>query len=295
MKKIALSMLTLFSVTAIAQKEIKVQQDTVAMSKGTQPSFQVVIPEIKLTEVEKDWTKYTGSGSKGKATSVNGENVQPGAVNKNISPNPFNVYSKLLETTEGVKLTVWLTENDTIFMAKEVNSDQNLAAEKYVRDFAVQEYQSVVKKELKSEQEKQEELESALKDLIKQQEKNGKKISENQRSIQRANDDIATNNADIQTKAYQINDSKRMVDRTASDENANKGAKKTLKDLENAKKKLQKDNESNSKNIDNLNKDIRELEREIANLKQQQETKISEIEKQKLRVAEVQNKLDNIK
>ncbi|MES2620571.1 MAG: hypothetical protein V4615_06955, partial [Bacteroidota bacterium] len=149
MKKIILVALSVLSLSAIAQKEIIVKKDTVAMSKGTQSSFQVVIPEIKLAEAEKDWMKYTISGSKEKVTSVNGENFKKGALNKNVSPNPFNVYSKLLETTEGVKLTVWLTENDTVFIAKEVNSDQNLAAEKYVRDFAVQEYQSVVKKELK--------------------------------------------------------------------------------------------------------------------------------------------------
>ncbi len=295
MKSIFITLLSVLSLSMFAQKEITVQVETVTMSKGTQTSYQVTIPQNTFKDVEKDWQKYTGTGSKGKASAVKGENFQPAAVNANVSPAPFNVYSKLLETTEGVRLTVWLTENDTIFISKEVSSDKDLAAQKYVRDFAVQEYQNVVKKELEAEQEKQKELEKELQGFIKDEEKSRKKISSNQRSIQRANDAIATNNADIQNTAYKITDSKRMVERTASDENANKGAKKSLKEVEKNKKKLQKDNESQAKNIDKWNKEIREEERNITDSQQKQAAKKGDIEKQKQKVQEVQTKLDGIK
>ena len=295
MKSIFVTLLSVLSLSAFAQKQIIVQEGTVAMSKGTQTSFQVIIPQTTFKDVEKDWQKYVSTGSKGKATAVNGENFQPAAVNANVSPAPFNVYSKLLETTEGVRLTVWLTENDTVFISKEVSSDKDLAAQKYVRDFAVLEYQNAVKKELEAEQEKQKGFEKELEGLIKDEEKSGKKISSSQRSIQRANDAIATNNADIQNTSYKISDAKRMVERTTSDENANKGAKKTLKEVKNEKKKLQKDNESQAKSIDNWNKEIREEERNITDSQQKQAAKKADIEKQKQKVQEVQTKHDNIK
>lgn len=115
MKKTLFVALCVVSVSVFAQKQITVLEDTFAMSKGTQTGFQVVVPQITLIEAEKQWLKYVATGTKVKATAVNGENIQPGAVNPNVSPKPFTIYSKLLETTEGVRITAWLTENDTIF------------------------------------------------------------------------------------------------------------------------------------------------------------------------------------
>ena len=295
MKNILFTTLCFISLSAFTQKQITLTEDTLPMSKGTQTAFIVEIPQATLIEVEKHWLKYVSNGSKGKATVVNGENLQPAAVNKNISPNPFNVYSKLLETTEAVKLTSWFTQNDTVFVSAQLNNDQDLAAQKYVRDFAIAEYQTAVKDELKGEQEKQKALEKELANLIKEQEKSAKKISESNRAIQKSNDNIATNNADIQSMSYKISDQKGMVERTAADANANKGAKQTLKDLENQKKKIQSQNENENKNIDSMNKTIREEERKIADLKEKANSKTAQIEQQKQKVAEVQTKLDDIK
>ncbi len=283
------------SVSVFAQKQITVLEDTFAMSKGTQTGFQVVVPQITLIEAEKQWLKYVATGTKVKATAVNGENIQPGAVNPNVSPKPFTIYSKLLETTEGVRITAWLTENDTIFFSKQVNSDQDLAVQKYIRDFAVAVYHNEVKDELQAEQDKQKALEKELNNLIKEEEKSGKKISESNRAIQKSTDNIATNNGDIQNMAYKISDQKGMVERTASDPNAHKGAKQTLKDLENQRKKLQSQNVAENKNIDAMNKTIREEERKITDLKEREASKTTEIEQQKQKVKEVLTKLEGIR
>ncbi len=295
MKKILFAALCVVTVSAFAQKPVTLSEDTFAMSKGTQTGFQVEIPQITMIEAEKQWLKYVSTGSKGKATVLNGENTQTGVVNPNVSPNPFIVYSKLLETTEGVRLTTWFTENDTVFISKQLNNDQDLAVQKYIRDFAVAAYQDAVKDELKAEQDKQKALEKELNSLIKEEEKAAKKISESNRAIQKSTDNIATNNADVQDVSYKISDQKGMVERTASDANANKGAKQTLKDLENQKKKLQSQSEAENKNIDAMNKTIREEERKIADLKEKGNSKTTQIEQQKQKVKEVQSKLDGIR
>lgn len=295
MQKTILFLFSFLCFTASAQKQITIEEAVKPMSKDSQPAFVVVIPQIKLADVEKDWLKYISTGSKGKASVVNGENRQPLVLVKNISPKPLSIYSKLLETSEGVKLTVWFTENDTLFISKQQNNDQALAIENYLRDFAVKEYQDVVKAELNTEQQIQTDLTKQLNALIKEQEKSAKKVSESNRAIQKSNDNIATNNGDIQSLSYKISDQKGMVERTASDANANKGAKQTLKDLENQKKKLQNQNKTESKNIDNMNKTIREEERKIADYKEKVIAQNAQIEAQKQKVAIVQAKLSDIK
>lgn len=290
-----ISTLLIASSALFAQKPVTVEESSRTFSKGSATAYSATIPQSTLKDAEKDWMKYIASGSKLKTTLVNGEYILLGAVNKNVSPNPFNVYSKLLETTEGINLTVWLTENDTVFISKELSPDKALAAEKFVRDFVVQEYRETVDAELKTENDKLEALEKEKDNLIKAEEKSAKKISEAQRSIQKSKDNINSGNAELQNLSYKISSQKSMVERTASDQNANKGAKQTMKELESEKKKLQKGIETQNKNIDSMNKQIRDEERNLAEGKEQQKSKIAEIEKQKQVVLAVQTKLENIK
>lgn len=205
LKRLVFASLSIISITAFAQTPITVTETAQPMCKDTQQvSFATVIPQTNLKEAEKNWLKYLSNGSKGKAVVVNGDNLQTGAVNKNISANPFDVYSKLRETTEGVLLTVWFPENSPVFTTKQQNTGVNQAMEKYIHDFGVQEYKRVVQRELKAEQEKQKNLESELARLIKDEEKSIKTVSQNERTTERANQAIATNNSDIQNSSDKI-------------------------------------------------------------------------------------------
>ncbi len=296
LKQLVFASLSMLSLTAFAQKQITVIETVQPMSKDAgQVSFATVIPQTNLKEAEKNWLKYLGNGSKGKATVVNGNSLQVGVVNKNVSANPFDVNSKLRETTEGVQLTVWFPENSKVFTSKEQSTGANQAMEKYVRDFGVQEYTRVVQRELKAEQDKLKKLESELARLIKDEEKSIKTVSENERTTERANDAIATNNRDIQNSTDKISGQKYNVERNAADANAQKGAKKTLGELEDDKKDLQKQNEKQGKQMDSRGKENRAEERSMVSSIEKQAAKTEAIEKQKAVVAEVQAKLNNIK
>src|ERR1700753_166312 len=120
---------------AYAQDPLNVDEAVKPMSKGSNPSFTVLIPQNTLKSTDKDWRKYIGAGSKGKVVDANGEIFIAGAVNKNVSATPFNVYSTLVETTDGVRLTAWLSLNDSVYISKDQGNDRDLAAQKYVRDF----------------------------------------------------------------------------------------------------------------------------------------------------------------
>lgn len=283
-----------FSFSIFAQNPINVEVIPRSINND-QLVFLVIIPQTNLKDVEKDWHKYVGKKSKGKAIQENGVHLQYGATNDNISSEPFEVYSKLLETNKGVHLRVWLMQNNAAFISEDPNSGLDLAVRKYVSDFAVDQYRNAVQQELKAEEHKQKDLEKELARLIKDQERSMKRINKNERSKEITTDEIATNDRDIDQASYKIYDQKEMVEGTSSDRNANKGAKKTLDDLEDEKKDLQKENNKQEQNIDDWDKENREEERNITDTEQKIVWKTADVEMQKQKVHEVKTKLEKIR
>ena len=265
------------------------------MRMDSQGFVSVTIPQMEQRQVQKDWVEYAGRGSKGKATVINGDNLQYGAVNKNISPSQFDISCRLLGTNEGVRVTVWLTENNTLLVSKEQNNDRTQALQKYVYDFVVIEYKQAVMNELKNAQGKQKGMENELTKLIKEDERSGKRIDGDKASIQHTNDAIITGNNDMQSMTAKIELQKGMVDNNAGDPNASKGAKKTLSELEDQKKNLQKQNDKRGKEIMNWTDEIRADERALADDKEKESAKRANIETQKQIVKEIQAKLNSIK
>lgn len=286
-----LTVLVCLSQVGFSQNSIQVTVWPAPVSMDTQRSFAVVIPQAVLKEVKTNWLKYTGAGSKGKATELNGELLQTRAVNKSISGTPFNIYSRLIAISEGVRLLVWLDDRS---VSTQPNRVQHLAVQKYIYDFAVQEYRKAVDKELRAEQNKQQQLENELAALIKSEEKSAKTVNRNERATERATDAIATNSGDIEKATQKIDDQKGNVERNAGDANAAKGAEKTLSGMEGDKRDLQKQNEKQSRDIDNMNKENREEERSMSAVNDTKVQVSQALEKQKLVVRAVQDKLDNI-
>ena len=293
MKVIFCIALSLISISLFAQETIMVTVDSSTASVA-QHTFSVDIPQTTIKDVKNDWQKHVASGNKGKASFVNEEYIQTGVVNKNISPDPFTMYSKLMETPVGVRLTARLELNYLASSSGVANSNQDLAVQKFLQDFAIDQYRTAVKKELNIEQKKLASLEKDLSKGIKEEEKSTKNMKENDRSNERSEDAISTNNRDINNSTDKISDQKGMVNVTASDPNATKGAKKTLAELKREKRSLQKQNESQSKKIDNRNKENREEDRNIQLAQQNNETLKVAIERQKAVVEVVQVKLNNI-
>lgn len=293
-KSVVLALSLLASIFSFCQTQVLIEDTLRSMSKGRFNGFITVVPKAVLKDIEKDWAKYLAEGGKAKPVAVNGEINMVGALVKNISPKPLNIYSKLLETLDGVKLSAWFTENDSVFISKDSIGEQRLAVQKYLRDFVIRELKQTATAELNNEKDKQFSLEKELSSLIKLEEKSNKKINENQRAIEQAKEETTSINSDVQRKDDQIYAQKEMVQSTATDANANKGAKQTLKNLGKDKKKLRKQIELLSKNIDRLNTQIRDEQRNIANVKQQQELKISDLEKQKQIIRNGEGKLNSI-
>jgi len=294
MKKLFFLLLTISSFTVFAQQPLLVTMDSIKSNDNLRNSFTVDIPKVSLKDVERDWLKTVGKRATGEESVVNGENIQKGAVNKNISSEPFTLYSKLIETTAGVRITVWLAQNNIVSASGMANANQDLAVQKFMRDFALSAYREALEEELKTEEHKLRDLEKDMSKAVKSEEKLNKDMQKNERCNEKDEEAIATNKREIQRIIDKITEQKKMVDLTAADPNANKGAKKTLDNLEDKKKDLQKHNEKTSEDIEDRNKEMRATEREKNAAHQLYEAKVAAVEAQREVVNTVKRKLDDI-
>lgn len=295
MKNILFTSLMLFSVSAIAQQTVVVDMIPQTTDNITQISYVVLIPQAQLKEVGNNWNRHLSKDSRGRSSDNNGVHVQENVLVKNISPDRFEMYSKMSETLEGVHLNVWLTQNGRALVSKTPDSALDLAAKKYVYDFAISQYREAVQLELKKEEEKLKKMEEGLAGLIKTKEQSIQTVRQNEREGERITTAMDVTEKDIDNAALDIHDQKQMVKATAADPNAMKGAEKTLGNLQDDKQSLQKDNRKKSESLDDLEKANRKEARVMDTNEQNVALKTAAIETQKQVVQDVQTKLNNIK
>ena len=204
-------------VVSFAQKEIVITETVKAMSGGSQNCYVMLIPQAAAKDVIDDWKKYIRKDSKAKPLETNGEISILGALSKNISPNPINIYATFLESKDGVQISVWVNDGE-VFISSKANSDRSVAVHNYLHIFGVQEYKDVVKYQLDLEQKKQKELEKAYEGYVKDQkraesniashkkeiEKLEGKIVEEQQNIQKATANQATSRTDADTQKVKV-------------------------------------------------------------------------------------------
>ncbi|HKR03878.1 MAG TPA: hypothetical protein VJY62_04515 [Bacteroidia bacterium] len=278
-----------------AQQKIVVNEVIKEMSKGTKNGYDVIIPEAMLREVKADFSHYIRKDSKSRAQEADGELFIIGAVNKNIFSTPFNIYAKLQDADDGVKITAFFTPDDTLFVSTADNEDQSSAIKKYLKEFAVTQYKDFVKKELDSEKRKQKELENQLEDLVNSKQKSERNINEAKRTIENNNRDIESVAKQITAKEDEIIKQKGMVSTLkGSGGEEEKLSQKNLKNLENDKRKLDKDKESMARENDKMNSRMEDEQRNIETSMKLQLEKNTEIEKQKSKVQKTEEKFNGI-
>src|SRR5689334_3118788 len=106
-----------------AQKVVVVTPVTKQMSRGMQPGYMISIPDAKTKDIKSAFKKYLETNSKARAKEINGETIIYGAMNSNFSTKPFIIYSKMLETTEGVDVTAFVTEDSVTFIDESAEAD----------------------------------------------------------------------------------------------------------------------------------------------------------------------------
>ncbi|MBL7929211.1 MAG: hypothetical protein JNL47_07040 [Bacteroidia bacterium] len=282
----------------MAQKDMQVSVKEVIedMSKGTHTGFEMMIPEQTYKSIKNDLGKYLRKGSKSRTEEAHGELFIRGAVVKNITHLPLNIYVKSREVTDGVILTAWFTVDDETFYSETAHPLEASSIKKYLHDFGTGMHYKAVN-EIKISQERQlKKLENELEELRGENQRSEKKMKQAEREIENNKRSLETTTKLLTAKEEELLRQREVVSKlsgTAGEEE--KLAKINLKKIESDKRKLEKEQESLNKKNDNNSSAIENEKRSIdRNLKKQNE-KQSEIDKQKEKIKTVVKILENIK
>jgi hypothetical protein len=170
MKNLLLFALLLTPLFIFSQVDIKVEEQSLGMSKGTQPAFVVTIPQVDLKNIESNFKKYIKKGTKGKVEEISSEIILFGATNSKISPLVFDMYARITQSSNGVVVSAWLSEGEG-FVSSQTAPSKAVAFKQYLRSFAVDEYKDAVKEEVKEEEKKLKDEQKKLEDFQKDEKK----------------------------------------------------------------------------------------------------------------------------
>lgn len=197
-KKFTLLLLAVLPFIGFAQKELKITEQEKDMSMGARNAYVVDIPQAKLKDVISDFKKYIKKDAKGKLNDDKGEISMLGAVNKNISSLPFNIFGRFVESSEGVTVSIWIADGET-FVSSKLTPDKSVAANKYLKDFAIEQYKQAVKEELENEKDKAKAEQKTLEGFVKDQKKAESNIEDHKAEIANREKKIKEEEANIGT------------------------------------------------------------------------------------------------
>ncbi len=217
-------MSALLSSEATAQKELKISEETRAMSLGQFNCLVMQLPGTKKKDVEGAWGDYVKK-YKGKTKSnKSGEQFTDDATIKDMSPNTVDIYAKVVDLPNngGTELTVWFNVGLTYLSSKDF-PQQYAAGDKLLREFAGTVSAALLAEELKAEEKKLKDFEEELKSLEKAKSGHDKDILNAKETIKKQEDNIRKSEEEIKAnlksqedKQKQINDQKKAVEDAAA-------------------------------------------------------------------------------
>lgn len=263
-----------------AQKAILISEDSMKFGKSRMNGLTVIIPEVNYDKTLKAWTKDLQAHSKSKLVTENGEMSIFGAIIKDVTPNPINVFSKLMNLDSTLKLTVVFEVKKDQYIDRSTGETEFNNAKKYLKEFAKTQYIDLAKNQADAEDKKLHDLESNLSSLEREK-------SRLQKSIESAKKTIVTENENITTQKNEVDSvSSEITVQNSELSSMNEGPVKKEKTnyingLEKQKKKAQNSIESSETRINKANAEIEKANSDIPNNEKMQEEVKGKIENQK--------------
>ena len=202
----------------------QVRENTASMSQGSNNALAVDIayldPEKVLDEFE-DYVEDFKAKTKKKKGELFGDNAQIKSIGGN---NTIDVYAKAEKGDNKSILTVWFDLGGA-YLSSKTHGEKYGEAVKWLNDFANRMVKKSIEDELKAEQKKLEALNDEQKDLVRSKEKLDKsivdgekdikdmeaKIGQTKQNIEKAKQDIITNQEKQKGKATDIEKQKEVV------------------------------------------------------------------------------------
>lgn len=289
-----LFLLLTFCTGVKAQIPVLVSEDSLKLGKATLPAISVTIPEVNYENTLKIWIKNLESGSKSKVVTENNEMSIFGAKIKEISPNPVNVYSRLIKLDSTLKLTASFELKKDEYVEKTGSASEFSKTENYLKQFAKDQYIELAKTQVDREDKKLREIDKELSSLEKEKNRMQKSISSNNTIITNEKENITIQNNELTTVAAAIIEHNRQLD-TMSTGPAKEEKMKYIKDLEKRKAKAQSSIESSDNKINKTNNDTDKTNAEIPKNVKMQEQVNEKIQNQQAVLQKYTDKLKKIK
>jgi hypothetical protein len=277
-----------------AQKAILVSEDSLNFGKGRLPGLSVVVPEVNYETFLKTWTKELQSGTKSKLVTENNGMSIFGAKIKDISSNPINVYSKLMNLDSTLKLTVAFEVKKDSYIDRSAGETELTKAKQYLKEFAKNQYLELVKDQADAEDKKLRDIEKGLSSLEKEKSRMQKSIQSNNTTINNEKENITIQTNEMTSVSAAIVEHNKLLD-TMTIGPAKEEKIKYIKELEKKKKKAQSSIESSENKINKANDDINKSNAEIPKNEKMQQQVIDKKDKQQAVYDKFADKIKKIK
>jgi DNA repair ATPase RecN len=286
--------LMLPALTLRAQKPITIMEDSLLVGKYMHPGISVTIPEVNYEKTLKNWIKQIEAGTKSKVVTEDGMMTLFGAMLKKISPNPVNMYSKLVNQDTLNKLLVCIEIKKDEYLEPALGDAQMMVAKDYLKAFAKDQYIEFIKDEVAAEEKKLKDMTGQLSSLENDYSKTQKKAESSRTTISKEQETLATMNGQLSQLSTDINrENSVMIGMDTGPEKEAQAAR--IKEMNKTKKKLQKDISKAESNIKEAESSIAQADDAIPLNKNEQAVMQQKIDEQTVVVQKFNDKLNTVK
>jgi len=281
-------------VSALAQKPILISEDSIPIGAGKYPGMTISIPEVSYEKTLNNWIKEQELGTKSKVMTDNGEMTIFGAIKKEVSLNPVNIYSKLMNQDTMLLLMVCIELKKDQYIERSVGDIQFTAARTYLKEFAKSQYIEFIKDEVLAEEKILRGLNNDLDGLQNSSSKTMKGAQKNKNSINNEQDKlIVLNNELNQLSTSIISENNLLISMEAG---PGKDAKASqIEEMEKRRKKLQNEINTAENRIGKSKNVIDKADRALPKNESEQEIMKLKIEEQEAVVQQFTSKLNAVK
>ena len=277
-----------------AQKPITIKEDSLLVGKYLHPGISITIPEVNYEKTLKNWIKQIEAGTKSKVVTEDGLMTIFGAMLKKISPNPVNMYSKLINQDTLNKLMVCVELKKDEYLEPALGDAQMTAAKDYLKAFAKEQYIEFIKDEIAAEEKKLKDLEGQLSSLENNYSKTQKQAESSRSTISKEQENLATMNGQLSQLSTDINrENSAMIGMDTGPEKEAQAAR--VKELNKRKNQLQKDISKAEKNIKKAESSIAQADESIPLNENEQVVLKQKIDEQTVVVQKFNDKLNTVK
>jgi len=276
------------------QKPIKVLEDSVRFGNYLYPGFNITIPEANYDKVLKNWIKDQENGTKSKVQTENGEMTIFGAIIKEISPAPVNIYSRLMNEDTLTRLMVSIELKKDQYIEAASGDIQLTSAKNYLKEFAKAQYIDFIKEELSAEEKILRDLNKELGGLESSKARSQKTAKTKRNTVNDEQEKLLVKHNELSLLSNEIiyKNNEMMAMPVGAGRDAMDAQ---VQELEKRRKKLQKEISKGESKIGKAKSAIDQADRSIPRNENEQDIMKSKIDAQQAVVQRFIDKLNTVK